>query len=115
MSDNDIDQSQAPDDAILAFKDKLLDELGAGSFSAEDKKRLEDKLESLVNTRILNLIMTNLSKEEMQKFADLAKAEKEEETVSFLRESIPSFDDKILSELMTIRDELLTKYIGENK
>lgn len=115
MNNDDIDQKEAPEDAILAFQDKLMDELGAKGFSVADKETLQSKLESLVNTRIVNLVMIHLPKDKIDGFAELVESDDNEKTVEFLRANIQNFDDKIMAEMMQIRDDLLKKYINENK
>lgn len=89
------------------YKKRLLEDLRLDDLPEEQLREYEEKIEALVNDRIINLILIHLPEEQTNKFADMMENSEIEQVMDFVGQNIPNFADKILTELMDIRDELL--------
>ncbi|MCX6808623.1 MAG: hypothetical protein NTW50_03070 [Candidatus Berkelbacteria bacterium] len=107
-----IDEEMAD---LSLFRDRLIQDLGMEDISAERKKVFADKLEQLVNDRILNLIILYLPPEKVAGFADVMESGDVAKSMEYASSNIPSFSDKIIEELAQIRTELLTSYNSKNE
>ena len=100
---------QDPEDILAAFKEKLIEELGLNQASDEEKAMVKEKIDTLVNDRILNLMLLYIPKEKAEELADKAEAGDETEFYKFLSENIPGWSDKVFDEMFRIRNEILGK------
>lgn len=94
---------------IKTYKGRLMEELGFANLASVEKEGIEQKLESLINSRIINLILLYLPEDKVADFEKIVEGENQEDIYKFVSENIPDMQDKILQELMNIRDELLDK------
>lgn len=119
MDTNDDTKDKNNDDDLAAmydgFRKRLLEELGVDKMNEEDKKATEEKLEQLINTRIVNLIMIYTPEEDAKELDDIIQKEKQQELVKFIAEKIPGFGEKVASDLMALRDELVHKLQPKNE
>jgi len=99
-----------PEVDLTLYKDRMLQELGLENLSADKKKNFEDKLEQLVNDRIINLIILYMPPEKVQGFADVMEAGDIAGSLKYASDNIPNFYDKVIEELAQIRDELITNF-----
>lgn len=106
---DDSAADQDPEDILDAFKDKLIGELGLGEANDEEKALVKEKIDTLVNDRILNLMLLYIPKEKAEELADKAEAGDEAKFFKFLNENIPGWGDKVFDELYRIRNEILGK------
>ena len=106
---NDSAADQDPEDILNAFKDKLIEELGLSEANNEEKALVKEKIDTLVNDRILNLMLLYIPKEKAEELADKAEAGDEADFFKFLSENIPGWGDKVFDELYRIRNEILGK------
>lgn len=119
MDDKKIDQTQSQNDTkkqevgdmIDIYKAKLFVDLGLGDAKEEERDKVLNKIEQLVNSRLINLIMIYLPEEKTSEFNQLVQKDNftGDEINQFLRDNIPAFDDKIINELSEIRVELIKK------
>lgn len=116
-SNNDINNNE--DTSLKAmyegFQKRLLEELGIDKMSEEDKKITSEKLEELINTRIVNLIMIYTPEEDAAELNKIIKEEKQEDLVTFIEKKIPNFGEKVASDLMAFRDELTQRLQTKNE
>jgi len=96
-------------DTIKVYKDRLMEELGFADLGAVEKEEVEQKIESLVNSRIINLILLYLPDDQVADFEKVLEGKNQEEIDEFVAKKIHGMQDKVLQELMNIRDELLAK------
>jgi len=92
---------------MAEFDAKLMAELGIDKLSEEEQKGAREDIESLINTRIINLAMIYVPEEKVEEFKNVAEKEDPTQLSIFLQQVVPNWNDKVLSELMQIRDELL--------
>jgi hypothetical protein len=90
------------------FKNRIMQDLGLENLEGEKRKEFEDKLEQLVNDRIINLIILYMEPAKVQDFADLMEAGDVAKILDYAAANIPNFYDKIIEEMSQIRNELLT-------
>lgn len=118
MDAQDITNDQQDDilnqdftDLIEIFKAKLLIDLNLDKASEEDKNETLAKISELTDNRIINLIMIYLPEDKVEEFAALTDKEElnSDEVGEFLYSNIPSFSDKVIIELSSIRNELIDK------
>lgn len=117
--DSNNDANNNEDTSLKAmyegFQKRLLGELGIDKMSEEDKKTTTEKLEELINTRIVNLIMIYTPEEDAAELNKIIQEEKQEELVKFIEEKIPNFGEKVASDLMAFRDELTQRLQKKNE
>ncbi|MFA7244397.1 MAG: hypothetical protein WC080_03870 [Patescibacteria group bacterium] len=116
MNDANSDQSSGDKADVAAtiqmYKERLMEDLGFGKnsgISDVEREQVEKKMEELVNARILNVIMLYLPEGKVAEFSEIAQKADAAEINDFVKANIPGYEDKILKELMDIKDELLRK------
>ena len=104
-------KKQEVGDMIDIYKAKLFVDLGLGDAKEEERDKVLDKIEQLVNSRLINLIMIYLPEEKVSEFNQLVQKDSftGDEINKFLHDNIPAFDDKLINELSEIRVELIKK------
>lgn len=112
---DDNDEKNSLEAMYNGFRKRLLEELGVGSMSEEDKKKTEEKLEQLINTRIVNLVMIYTPEEDAKELNTIIQEEKPEELLKFIDEKIPGFGEKVASDLMLLRNDLIQKLKTNNE
>lgn len=97
------------DDILYLYKARLIEDLGFKDLPDIEKKQIEEKIDTLVNQRILNLLLLYIPKEKAEELADKAESGDEAEFYKFVAENIPGWSDKVFKELELIKDEVLGK------
>lgn len=92
------------------YKKRLLSELGADGWSEEEKKEIEGKIATLVNDRVLNLLLIYLPEEKVAELDKIIEVGDQESTAKYLAENIPGAGEKIANELMEIRNDIIKKF-----
>lgn len=93
---------------LKQYKAKIAADFGIDKLPGEEKKKAEDKIDTLVNSRIVNLILIYLPEDKVEEFGKLLE-EDPEKASQFAYENISGFSDKLLDELTKIREELASK------
>lgn len=99
-------------DTVKLYKDRLMEDLGFGKDSGitdVEREQTEKKMGELVDTRILNLIMLYMPEDKVREFGQIAEQQDQTAINDFVQKNIPGYEDKVLKELMDIKDELLKK------
>ncbi|OQB05677.1 MAG: hypothetical protein BWY19_00883 [bacterium ADurb.Bin212] len=97
------------DDILYLYKARLIEDLGFKDLPDIEKKQIEEKIDTLINQRILNLLLLYIPKEKAEELADKAESGDEAEFYKFVAENIPGWSDKVFKELELIKDEVLGK------
>ncbi|TSC94517.1 MAG: hypothetical protein Athens101428_266 [Candidatus Berkelbacteria bacterium Athens1014_28] len=92
------------------YKNQLLSELGADSWTAEEKKEVEEKIATLVNDRVLNLLLIYLPEDKIADLDKVIETDDQEAIAKYLSENIPDVGEKIANELMEIRSDIINKF-----
>lgn len=109
-ADSDAEKKdEAMEDILYLYKARLIEDLGFKDLPDIEKKQIEEKIDTLVNQRILNLLLLYIPKEKAGELADKAESGDEAEFYKFVAENIPGWSDKVFKELMLIKDEVLGK------
>ncbi len=97
------------------FRQSLMDDLQLSDLPPEKRKEYEEKIDTLVDNRIKNLMLVYLPKEKIEELSGKWEPGKEEEIQTFLEENVQGWNDKVLDELFSIREELLAKMRNNGK
>lgn len=107
MTDNTT--KKVATEEIDLFKKKLMQDLQLHTLPENEQKEFEDKLEKLVNDRIMNLILIYLPPEKVEEFAKIIEKQNQEEILDYIKKNIPDFGDKVVEELINIREDMITR------
>lgn len=105
---NTVDNKDAAE-YLEMYKKQLFEEIGLSKLPPDKKKEYEEKLENIVNTRIINLIMIYLPEENVAEFGKLVDEGDQKKIMEFTYSHIPSFEDKVFAEMVKIKEELLER------
>lgn len=96
-----------PNETIKLYKRRLLEDLKLDDLPENEKVEMENKIEKLVNDRVVNLILIYLPDDKIEEFTRLMETDDMNSVVQMVQSVIPNFEDKILEELSNIKDEIL--------
>ncbi len=103
------DNQKVATEEIDLFKKKLMQDLQLHTLPEQEQKEFEEKIEKLVNDRIMNLILIYLPPEKVEEFAKIIGKQDQEEILKYIDQNIPAFGDKVVEEMVNIREDLITR------
>ena len=101
------DDNSTEDMKIL--RRRLMEDLQLVDLSPEQQKEFEEKIDTLVDNRIKNMMLVYLPQEKVKELSEMWDEGKEEEIQKFLEENVEGWNDKVLDEFFAIREELIAK------
>jgi hypothetical protein len=103
------DNQKVANEEIDLFKKKLMQDLQLHTLPENEQKEFEEKIEKLVNDRIMNLILIYLPPEKVEEFAKIIGKDDQQEILDYINKNIPDFGDKVVEEMVNIREDLITR------
>lgn len=91
---------------MLKLDHNLLDQLGLGSLSQDDKDSLLSHLYEQLELRVGTVIARQLSDEQLDEFEKLIDNDQQEEALQWLQANYPDYKKVVASELEKLTQEL---------
>lgn len=91
---------------MLKLDDKLLEDVGLGSLSREDKDSLLAKLYDQLELRVGTVIAKQLTDEQLDEFEKLIDSEQQDKALAWLSANYPDYKQVVANQLKQLADEL---------
>ncbi len=91
---------------MIKIDNKMLEELGLGSLSDDDKKALLSHLYEQLEVNVGKVLASKMSDEQLDEFEAFVDSNDEEGALKWLESNFPNYKDVVAEELEKLKEEL---------
>ncbi|MEI6498822.1 MAG: hypothetical protein WCO23_02580 [bacterium] len=94
---------------LQAYKENIFNEAGLAKLGQAEKDEFSAMIDTIIDQRIINLILTQFPSDKKEQLADLIENEGLDKSLQFAFETIPTLKESIVNELYEVQKDILER------